>query len=468
MSQVNTVISELKAMPGEAWREVTRRWRADGAQRWLMALVWVTLVLTIAVNLIFLLLRWPGVLELPTNAPSFLGSLFLYSVGGRLVVLLVMLVATVWFGLRSRAGLFTVAWVYHLAGVINLDERFRDLIGSDRDTLESVPLSDRLEPWPVFVGLVGFIALGAFIVLLGNVFARSKAYRRIREDLRHVVGSRRISELILFWILVAESAIYVLVWIAFYVEGSVFSTLTYYSVLGRLIIWLGYLVLLSASLRSRGVFLTLALANFLVKFLGVDGIIQQEFVERLRQTDDFFPVLYNSDNYQGAVQLLGLLGFFIPVFLLWILLVSIGGVVRRRTRTKIEAWIDTRRTAIYGAEDQGDTGPRRVSVLAVFALVFSIVLPILGLVLAYAARNDMVAAQPRKSGLDLAVAATIISWFVLGVQLFLVVITVVVGLLGGTDPLGILLDIFTGFFGWGALDPFGGAFLDAFLGAADF
>ena len=459
MTTLDDRLSDLKRIPGEVGIVLSKRWRAAGLQLGLMFAVWLTIVFDTFVDTLFLLLRWPGVTKIAQDPPTVLGSLVDYVVGGRLAILLAVLVVVLWFGVKSRAWLFLVAWVYHLAKLLHLDGRFVDAINS-RDTLEQVPLSGGLESWPVAVSLIGIVTGLAFVALLLNLFLRSKTYQRLRDDVRGVVGSRRISELILFWLLISESLIFVLVWVAFYVEGTVFSVVSYYSVIGRLIAWVAFIVLLVVSLRSRAAFLALALVNFLVKFLQIDALIQEEFVQQLRQEDLYFPTLSVSDNYQGALQLLGLLGFFIPVFLLWILLVSIGSVVRRRTRARIEAWVDTRRQEIYGAEDQGEQGPKRVSILAVFALVFSIVLPVLGLVLAYAARNDMVASQPRKTGLDLAVAATIISWFVLGVQLLLVVITVVAGLFGGGEPLQILLEVFTSVFGWGALDPFGGSLIE--------
>ena len=459
MTMLDDRLADLAKIPGELGKFAGMRWRAKGTQLVLMVIVWVTLIVDILADTLFLLLRLPGVKKIPTDPPTVLSSLFDYVVGGRLGILLLVLAVVVWFGAKSRAWFFLVAWVYHLAKLVDLDGRFVEAINS-RDTLEMVPLTPGLESWQVTTGLLGWLAALAFIGLLVNLVVRSSVFQMVREYVKNVVGARRISELILFWLLVAESLIFILIWVAFFIEGSVFTTLSYYSVLGRLVVWVAFVVLLVLSLRSRAAFLAVAVANFLVKFLSVDAIIEQEFVEQLRQTDLFFPTLAVSANYQGAVTLLGLVGFFIPVFLLWILIVSIGSVVRRRTRARIESWVDTRRQEIYGAEDQGEQGPKRVSILAVFALVFSIVLPVLGLVLAYAARNDMVASQPRKTGLDLAVAATIISWFVLGVQLLLVVITVVAGLFGGGEPLQILLEVFTSVFGWGALDPFGGSLVE--------
>jgi hypothetical protein len=257
-------------------------------------------------------------------------------------------------------------------------------------------------------------------------YRTSKAFASYRTRLRSGISNLRISEVILWVVLLVQGALFVLAWVYLWLGEDAFPVLMTYPAAGRLAIAVIFLVVVALSVRRRSFLLTVATASYAGVILNIDSMLVQQF----GQADRFNDALFATRQLSGVIGLRSLLEVVVPILLLWVALISVGAIVRRRTRSRISAWVDERRTAIYGAEDLGPDVPTRISVLAVLSLVAAIVFPLLGLVLAYAARNDFVAAKPRKSGLDLAIAATIIGWFGLGVQ-FLFVITAVVGALVG-------------------------------------
>ena len=257
-------------------------------------------------------------------------------------------------------------------------------------------------------------------------YRTSKAFASLRTRLRSGISNLRISEVILWVVLLVQGALFVLAWVYLWLGEDAFPVLMTYPAAGRLAIAVIFLVVVALSVRRRSFLLTVATASYAGVVLNIDSMLVQQF----GQADRFNDALFATRQLSSVIGLSSLLEVVVPILLLWVALISVGAIVRRRTRSRISAWVDERRTAIYGAEDLGPDAPTRISVLAVLSLVAAIVFPLLGLVLAYAARNDFVAAKPRKSGLDLAIAATIIGWFGLGVQL-LFVITAVVGALVG-------------------------------------
>jgi len=257
-------------------------------------------------------------------------------------------------------------------------------------------------------------------------YRTSKAFASLRTRLRSGISNLRISEVILWVVLLVQGALFVLAWVYLWLGEDAFPVLMTYPAAGRLAIAVIFLVVVALSVRRRSFLLTVATASYAGVVLNIDSMLVQQF----GQADRFNDALFATRQLSSVIGLSSLLEVVVPILLLWVALISVGAIVRRRTRSRISAWVDERRTAIYGAEDLGPDVPTRISVLAVLSLVAAIVFPLLGLVLAYAARNDFVAAKPRKSGLDLAIAATIIGWFGLGVQL-LFVITAVVGALVG-------------------------------------
>lgn len=218
----------------------------------------------------------------------------------------------------------------------------------------------------------------------------------------------RISEILIWALLMVFSACSLVIWTVMFVavEPPVFWT---YPVAGRGVAFFVLVVLAVFSISSRSFILTLGGLVTFATFGNVDGVL----VEIFGQVDRFSVVLSALIPLQ-RMQALSLSVIFIS--LIWVVISSIAQVIGNRARKRVDAWVDSRRHAIFGAEDDDADSPRRISVLAVLALVFSFSIPLAGLVLAYAARNDFVLSNPRKSGLDLAISATIISWFGIGLQ----------------------------------------------------
>jgi len=257
----------------------------------------------------------------------------------------------------------------------------------------------------------------------------------------------RISEIILWAVLVTKVVLFLVTWLYLWLVADAFPTMLTYPVSGRLVIVVLFGLLLVFAVRRRVVLLTLAISGYLVQLLGIDAMLVEAFnqVDRISGGQSVEPALL-------VINELNLLAsFLLPVLLIWIAVMTVASVVRNRARNRINAWIDTRRESIYGVEDHGSETPSRVSILAVFALITAIVFPLLGLVLAYAARNDFVAARPKKAGVDLAVAATILGWFGLGVQLLIVIVTFAASVFDGPGPIDLMFGLFRAFFGFSAL-----------------
>lgn len=251
------------------------------------------------------------------------------------------------------------------------------------------------------------------------------------------IAQRRISEVFLWGVNLLQVSLLLLMWVLVWLGGEAFEVMATYPVIGRFLIWVVFFFLVLYSIRSASQIISLAATNAVVTLLGLDASL----VEIFGQQDRFLNALANTSSLFGIQQVVQLTSWLLPILLIWTLVLSVARVVRARARARIDDWVDSRRVAIYGAEDHGSDQPTRVSVLAVLALIGSLVFPVLGLVLAYAARNDFVQAKPRKSGVDLAVAATILGWFGLGAQLFLAIVWVF-----ATAVLGIGLTEFFGQF----------------------
>lgn len=106
-----------------------------------------------------------------------------------------------------------------------------------------------------------------------------------------------------------------------------------------------------------------------------------------------------------------------------------GFKIVRHYANNVSAWFDARHLEVYGKNptQPSDDEPRDVSVMAVLSLIFAFIFPIIGLILSYSARNSIVYSKGRKTGLELTIAAAIISWFSLIVIGFLVFTWVVAG-----------------------------------------
>jgi len=463
MSQPNQVVLTALRLRDTARRVLRVNW----AGRSMLALAsvygaWASVGLAALVSATVLIRDWPAAAEELGPEQGLFETLLTYPIGGRLLVTLLFLGLFGFFGLTTRARFFVGAGLFNLAWVLDVDKWVLEFLES-YDPLEGVRSAAEAEEMlsAILIGFLGWFALVALLASLlftgvlrdfGNWFIMS-------------AKRRRVSELFLWVILLAPALLYTIAWVAFQLSGDVFTDLGVYPVLGRLVVWVSLLIVGTVAIGSRPLLLSLGLASYATQLFDVDGLLLDQ-ADNPR--DEFFGELYAfGPSLDSFFVVQSWLSFFLPVLLAWTLIISIAGLVRRRTRARLEAWIDSRRIAVYGAEDIEGDAPRRVSVLAVLSLAFAILVPVLGLILAYAARNDFVASRPRKSGLDLAVAGTIIGWFGLGFQLFIVILTIVGSFLGGSGPFDLLLLGIGTFFGLDVLDPFSSIFGDVFGGLAD-
>ena len=402
---------------------------------------------SVALSIVDISVRWSA---LPaTNDVGLGAALFSYPVGGRGLFGLLFLALFLAAGWRSLTWLVTLSGVVVLSRLLDFDGFVLDAFDS-RDTLARAIPSEVGEVWPV--------SLLAFEILAGIVFAsgaisllvKSRPWKTFRQGLRENLAALRISEVILWVILLVQGFLAILAWVIVWIEPGypVFMT---YPVLGRIVGLVIFVVLAALSVSSRVFLLSVAIGSFAVIRLGIDALV----VDLSEQADRFSLGFRENPFLNPIAEIQTLIGFLLPVLLVWIGAISIASVVRKRARNRINSWIDERRDAIYGAEDAGELGPRRVSILAVISLIAALVFPVLGLVLAYAARNDFVAAQPRKSGVDIAVAATILGWFGLGLQLLFLSTTLVATILDGPDPIELFFGFFGILFGGGVLTPLG-------------
>jgi len=123
---------------------------------------------------------------------------------------------------------------------------------------------------------------------------------------------------------------------------------------------------------------------------------------------------------------------------------SIKALIDRYSQ-RVTAWIDRRIVELYEGETEGKhhLEPRTTSVMAVLSLIFSFFVPLIGLILAYSARNEIAVSRGRKYGTDLTIAAAIISWLGIYITLFLIfLIAAILPLLGSSDALFFLGNLF--------------------------
>ena len=442
------IFDNILKVVGELVRDVGSRlqhnWGKSGSPWTLYLFVWALVLATAVVNLFDVILKW-SLLEGISGAPQgFVDGLFLYPVGGRLLAGLIFIAAFIYFAGKSKAWLLTLSSSYFVFRFLDVDGLIVDSLGS-RDTLSLVRRPDIGEVWPLAVTVLNALVAIFLVGVLINAFTGTRVFQGYRSGLRHDISRLRISEIILWVTLLAQVLFFVVMWVYLWVGVNAFEVMLTYPVLGRLLGVVVFGLLVAVSVKSRGFLLTLGVAGYLFQLLGIDAMLVRAF----RQQDRIFGLL--DPNLLAVGEMLTLTFFLLPVLLIWIALITIASVVRKRGRERINSWIDSRRESIYGVEDSDSEKPTRVSILAVFALITSIVFPLLGLVLAYAARNDFVAARPRKAGVDLAVAATIIGWFGLGVQLLFVIVAFVAGVFQGPSPIDLFFGLFQSLFGFGAL-----------------
>ena len=148
---------------------------------------------------------------------------------------------------------------------------------------------------------------------------------------------------------------------------------------------------------------------------------------------DLGSVLDASSTINGLAQ-------FVVVAAL--VLIAIFAVVRRYSAA-VARWFDARHLEVYGSKPPtiGSESPREVSVMAVLSLIFAFVAPIIGLILSYSARNTIVHSQGRKTGLELTIAAAIISWFFILAIFGLVFLSALAPLLGIPNALDLFWEL---------------------------
>jgi len=423
-----------------------RNWgKSDSPWRLYLAL-WLLVVIASVANIFDIVFKW-SLLDGVAGAPEgFLAGLFLYPIGGRLLVSLLFFAVFVFVANKSRAWLLSLSTAYFATRFLDIDGFIVDSLGS-RDTLALVRRTDLGEVWPLALTALNVLVALVVVGTLIYTFTKTRAFQSYRAGLKEDFGRLRISEIILWIVLLTQVVLFSVAWLYLWVAADAFEVVLTYPVIGRFLIVFAFGVVVAVSVRSRGALLTLGVTGYLVQLLGIDQMVVMGF----GQQDRFFGSLVRDPNLAIVGDLILLSGILLPILLLWIAIISIASVVRKRARTRINSWIDSRRESIYGVEDSDGESPTRVSILAVFALITSIVFPLLGLVLAYAARNDFVAARPRKAGVDLAVAATIIGWFGLGVQLLFVIVAFVAGVFQGPAPIDLFFGLFQSLFGFGAL-----------------
>jgi hypothetical protein len=393
--------------------------------------LWLSVAAIALLNFADVIVRWIVVAE------AEFGAFGLYAVGGRLAQALVFFALFVWLAPKSQGFLLGLASLYFVTRFLEADDFILDFLKS-QDTL-AVGAPKSLDTWSLVLTVANVLAVVYLLLVLVIVLVGTATYRAYRARFADDFRSLRISEVFLWAVMLSQVTLWILMWFLVWLGGEAFNVIATYPVIGRLLVWVVFLVVVLWAVRSRALIITLAALNFLVTTLGIDGVLVGIF----GQTDRLFGALENTSSLFALQGFVTLLGWLVTILLIWTLVLSVARVVRSRARDRIEAWVDARRVAIYGAEDHGSDQPTRVSVLAVLALIGSLVFPVLGLVLAYAARNDFVQAKPRKSGVDLAVAATILGWFGLGAQLFLAIVWVF-----ATAVLGMgLMDFFGEFSG---------------------
>jgi hypothetical protein len=142
-------------------------------------------------------------------------------------------------------------------------------------------------------------------------------------------------------------------------------------------------------------------------------------------------------NYGSVVfsSLSTLATFTLAIAFLVAAWVVVGHLVLDYKR-RVMAWAE-KRTDHYAGVDlpvAGSDVRQQVSVLAVLGLIFAFLVPIVGLVLSYAARNDIVVSKGHKTGFDMAVTASIIGWANLILQSLFLGLLIFTGVLAQSLP----------------------------------
>ena len=152
--------------------------------------------------------------------------------------------------------------------------------------------------------------------------------------------------------------------------------------------------------------------------------------------------LVQLSGNNALLTLLGKVALVLAVISLVAL--SIKALIDRYSQ-RVTSWIDRRIVELYEGETESKAHlePRTTSVMAVLSLIFSFFVPLIGLILAYSARNEIAVSRGRKYGTDLTIAAAIISWLGIYLTLFLLLLfAAILPLLGSSDALYFLGNLF--------------------------
>jgi len=214
---------------------------------------------------------------------------------------------------------------------------------------------------------------------------------------------------------------------------SVEQPLEIYTLGGRAIVLSVFLLLAPLAIYRTRLTFWLGLV-LLVWWNVVDGLLIPGGLDRwkLNRTE----ILVTLDGVQIVAQIAILLGLVIAIVMTVIQAVA-------NYAKSLDEWVKNRSFELFGenvaSDSRADAANRSVSLLAVFALIFSLFLPILGLILAYAARHDIAVSNGRRTGKDIAIAASIISW----VSLFVLLLILLVIFLGAVLEIAALAFLFS-------------------------
>lgn len=141
---------------------------------------------------------------------------------------------------------------------------------------------------------------------------------------------------------------------------------------------------------------------------------------------------YNSVGFEALNGFLSIVLILVVLTATWV--VAEGLILQYKRR--VMSWAESR-SDHYAGVDIPTAGPevkQQVSTLAVFGLIFAFLIPIVGLVLSYAARNDIVLSKGHKTGFDMAVTASIIGWALFVLQILALIFLTLTGALASVFP----------------------------------
>jgi type III secretory pathway component EscS len=141
---------------------------------------------------------------------------------------------------------------------------------------------------------------------------------------------------------------------------------------------------------------------------------------------------YNSVGFEALNGLLSIALVLVVLTSIWV--IAEGLILQYKRR--VMAWAESRADHYAGVDlpVAAHDVKQQVSTLAVFGLIFSFLIPIVGLILSYAARNDIVLSKGHKTGFDMAVTASIIGWALLIVQILALIFLTFTGALASVLP----------------------------------